>query len=124
MNITNQSLQTFLDYLQNIRRSSTHTIKSYERDLKQAQNFFSKQGLKNWNDINAADLRNFLRWQMEQGLSPKTVHRKLSALKSFYRHFIKMGKLKHNPALKIRGPKRPHSLPKPLEPDQSLISLP
>jgi integrase/recombinase XerC len=56
-------------------------------------------------------IRSWLAGMMEDGLSPRTVNRKLATLKSFYRYFMREGIIESNPLTKVRSPKMNKRLP-------------
>lgn len=126
-------IQKFLEYLEKERKYSNHTIKSYEDDLNQLYVFLSKHfsGVIDLNKIDNVTIRLFLGELVESGLTKKSIARKLSSLKSFFRYLTKEKILVSNPALNIATPKVPKKLPTFLDensidkmmdlPDQSTI---
>ncbi|RCK72056.1 MAG: Tyrosine recombinase XerC [Ignavibacteriae bacterium] len=126
-------IQKFLEYLEKERKYSNHTIKSYEDDLNQLYVFLSKHfsGVIDLNKIDNVTIRLFLGEFVESGLTKKSIARKLSSLKSFFRYLTKEKILVSNPALNIATPKVPKKLPTFLDensidkmmdlPDQSTI---
>lgn len=97
--------QAFFDDHQ--ARFSRETIRSYRIALKQ---FFSFCEI-NFDEVIADDIRNWLIFMGEKGLSSRTIQLKLSAVKSFFRYCMEENKLKKNPALIIQTPKKEDSLP-------------
>src|SRR5690606_4256448 len=61
-----------------------------------------------------------------RGLSPKSLQRRLSAVRSFYRWLLRHGRVKANPAAAVRAPKAPRKLPQVLDPDEAraLVEVP
>ena len=88
----------FLKYLSFEKRLSPHTITSYSNDLEQFLHFYKKYS---FNDsIQKIDKRVIRSWIVElslQDLSPKSINRKLSTLKSFFNYLIKRCSIKLNP---------------------------
>ncbi len=113
-----QQLASFLDYLASIKRHSAHTVNNYERDLEQFAAFCQDKKLTDWQDIQNADIRQYISKRHRQGISSKTLQRQLSSLRSFYRYLIKYHQYVNNPALDIRAPKELKKLPKALDVDQ------
>lgn len=105
-------LQEFLDYLQHEKKFSKHTITSYQNDLQQFQAFLDKE-------IHGADptkitylqVRSWVAELMDSGISAKSVNRKISTLKSFYKNLLRNNVIEVNPLQKIQGPKIPKKLP-------------
>jgi integrase/recombinase XerC len=102
----------YIDYLTFEKRYSAHTIIAYQSDL----NDFSRYILTQYNftDLLQADhifIRSWLISLLEQKITPRSVNRKLSTLKSFYRYCLKQGLLTINPMLKVVAPRVSKPLP-------------
>ena len=78
------SIESFLQYLEKVKRYSKHTLISYQTDLLQVQKFLNNEFELEIQLATSPALRSWLVSLMEQGISPKTVNRKISSLKSFY----------------------------------------
>ncbi|MDK7669180.1 site-specific tyrosine recombinase/integron integrase [Cytobacillus oceanisediminis] len=91
----------------NKTRFSSETTRSYEITLKQFFSFCNK----NYDEVRATDVRAWLASMEEQELKPRTLHLKLSALKSFYHYCMEENKIKKNPTMTIKTPKKEDSLP-------------
>ncbi len=107
-------------YIQHIdleRRLSPHTCNNYRRDLQQAAQFFTAQGLDDVFAIKAHDVRSFSNTLHRQGLSSKSLQRKLSSLRQLYQFFIQLRQTDDNPALNIQLPKGERKLPKVMDTD-------
>jgi integrase/recombinase XerC len=113
-------LHSFLDYLQHEKKFSSHTISSYKADLEQFSAWLQKEihnpSLAN---VDYLQVRSWMAELMDSGLASRSVNRKLSTLKSFYRHLLKNGSIKTNPLQKIQGPKNPKKLPSFLDQTQT-----
>lgn len=92
----------FLDYLQFEKRYSPHTITSYRRDLEDFHSFYIKtEGSEDLSKANKKVIRNFVVELSENGISKRTVNRKLSTLRSFYLFLLKLGEIKVSPVESI-----------------------
>jgi len=111
-------IDDFIDYLAAERMFSGHTLSNYRRDLDQLAVYCSQQSLSQWLDLDTRLLRRYIAQQHSRGLSGKSLQRKLSACRSFYRYLIREGRLTSNPALAVNAPKSAKKLPKPLDVDQ------
>lgn len=105
-------IQEFLKYLEFEKRYSFHTLKSYETDLRQ----FSEFCLKQPGDFRPAEIthkliRTWLVDMVDHGLSPRSINRKISSLKSFFGFMLASGNIESNPMLKILSPKTDKKLP-------------
>lgn len=107
-----QHLNSFIDYISHEKKLSKHTALSYQTDLLQFQNFVEKE-LSNTDllAINYLIIRSWVAELLDTGISARSVNRKLSSLKSFYKYLLKNNLIKINPLQKITGPKTPKKLP-------------
>lgn len=102
----------FIDYIRYEKRYSPHTIQAYQRDLQQFSSYLDEQyGLSGVEKAEAAHIRSWMVKLMEDGLSSRSVIRKLSTLKSFYKYLVRNGLSDHNPSLVISSPKTPRRNP-------------
>lgn len=107
------SFQPFLDHLQFERRVSNHTLTAYTQDLKDFAAYMEQiLNISNLPEIEASDIRTWIVTLLEDGThSARTVNRKLSTLKSFYKYCMKFGQISNNPMLQIHAPKFHKKLP-------------
>ena len=116
----------FLQYLQYEKNHSTHTVEAYKNDLEQFKEFvFGKKDF-NPSEIDTKIVRRWIVSLMEEGYSPMSVNRKLSAVKSFFKYLCKKEQLSANPVKKVTGPKVNQALPyfvKDKEMNQLLVEL-
>ena len=113
-----QKLAGFLTALTAEKRASTHTVKSYQRDLGQLVLYCTNKNIQCWQDIQASDIRAHIAARHRKGLSSKSLQRELSAIRSFYDYLLKNSYAEINPAQQIKAPKQPRKLPKVLDVDQ------
>lgn len=102
---------SFIHYLQVEKRYSKHTILAYEEDLDQFIVFAEISKSAEWNEVNHQLIRGWIVQLLESGQSSRTVSRKLSCLRSFFKWLVAEGKVEQNPMLRIRGPKVEKRLP-------------
>ncbi len=111
-------LTAFEHHLRDERQLSPHTLGNYRRDLLGVTRFCDEQGLSHWQQLHPQQVRNYAARVHRQGLSGRSIQRKLSALRSFCRYLIRQKVLDHNPAQDIRAPRTPHKLPHSLDVDR------
>lgn len=104
--------ESFLNYLKFEKRYSSHTILSYSNDLEQFQTFIT--GLRSGCDEKTADFRDIRAWivnLMEKGISVRSVNRKITTLKSFYKYLLREQVITKNPMNRVLPPKSAKRLP-------------
>ena len=100
-------IQAFLEYLQVERNYSKHTVKSYKTDLLNFQNFIKKTYEADIASVNYNEIRTFIISLTQNNISNRTINRKISALKSFYKFLMKLEIIKSNPLSKHKVLKTP-----------------
>lgn len=101
----------FLNYIQVEKRFSKHTLTAYEQDLEQFIVFAAIQTLTDWNEVNHQLVRSWMVELIEAGQSNRTVNRKLSCLRSFFKWAKNNTLIELDPMVKVRGPKTEKRLP-------------
>lgn len=114
-----EPLEAFLRGLEHERRLSPHTRDAYRRDLEDAAGCFADAGQAGWTDLTAAEVQGFAARRHRNGLSGRSIQRRLSALRTFFDFLIREGRAEHNPARSVRAPKVARRLPKALDPDET-----
>ncbi len=106
----------YLDVLRSQRRLAQNTLDAYARDLAQLEGFLRSREV---TIIEASPvlLRSFLAVRHES-LSPRSVSRKLAALRGFFRYAHKRGWIAESPAARLRSPRLPKKLPRFLDRDE------
>jgi len=106
-------IQPFLDYLKFEKRFSPHTITSYQTDL---TGFFDyvqlTYGVVPLNQLSHIYIRSWLAQLKDGGLTAKSINRKISTLRSFFKYGLKMGWIMQTPMTKINAPKNEKRLPR------------
>lgn len=91
-------ITSFLEYLSLEKKYSVHTIKAYRRDLISFQNFcIESYQQEKISDINYSQIRSWIVDLVERKVSNRSVNRKISSLKSFYKYLQKIKIIQNNP---------------------------
>ena len=99
--------QRFLDYLALEKNYSSLTITSYQKDLQDFITFYSQEeGNENIHDAKKTHIRAFVMSLSQLNKSEKTINRKLSTLRSFYKYLVKEKILLINPIEQVHSMKR------------------
>ncbi|MFW9854839.1 MAG: tyrosine recombinase XerC [Candidatus Thorarchaeota archaeon] len=121
-------IEEFLLFLEVEKNYSAKTIKEYSYDLELFKQSLSSEGLdKKIEKATTTDVRRFLLFlKRDKDYAPRSLHRKICALKSFYKYLRKAGYITTNPVEQIESPKIPKSLPKTVTVDEvfRLLSSP
>ncbi len=113
----------FLKYLEYEKRSSKHTVTSYQEDLQQLQKFLqSTFEINDFSEVKHPHLRNWVIDLMENGLSPSSINRKIACLKSFFKFLKGREYVDANPATKLKPLKTEKRLPTFVQ-EQELMHL-
>jgi integrase/recombinase XerC len=108
----NNHLHSFFDYLTYEKKYSIHTITSYKNDLHQFIEFINPQKEEfPAVEINYQHIRAWVADLIKHKISARSVNRKLSSLKSFFKYLQRLKIIGINPLSKISGPKTPKRLP-------------
>jgi integrase/recombinase XerC len=115
------TIEPFLSYLKFEKRYPRNTVDAYSVDLLQFFEYLQDEehgmGMENPSlpEISAAFVRSWLASLKEKKASAKTINRKISALKSFFKYYLRLGQLEQTPMTNIISPKIPKRLPNYLE---------
>lgn len=114
-------IDNFLRYLKDYKNYSDLTIKSYGIDLRE----FSEYIKKNITSVTKEDIKKYLNYLFIKEDKNKTVSRKISTLKSFYKFLKENEVITINPASNIKYPKKEKTLPKfiPYNELESMINV-
>lgn len=103
--------ESFKDYLQKEKKYSLHTVTAYSNDLSDFEVFlkqdFDQDSLE---DVNYSQIRSWIVFLVDAGISNTSVNRKISSLKSFYKFLLKIKRIQVSPLLKHKALKTPKKL--------------
>lgn len=109
-------IETFIEYIKFEKRYSPHTVLAYKTDLDQFL-AFTETSIQERDPLLLTHgiIRSWLSSLMENNISAKSVNRKITTLKSFYKFLCRNGFLEKNPMVKVQSPKNPKRLPEFVE---------
>lgn len=106
------AIQKFTDYLKFEKRYSQHSIVAYSNDLEQFASFLKAQfDTQAVEEVSSGFVRSWMAIMKDEGMEARTINRKLSALKSFFKFLRKQKVISQNPLATITGPKAGKKLP-------------
>jgi integrase/recombinase XerC len=111
------SIAHFVDMLALQKRASKHTVTSYTNDLQSFATYLASEFEETEVAfVKATHVRSWLAsLKQQENFSPKTINRKLSSVRSFYKYLLKQNVVKLNPATAVIAPKVPKRLPQFVE---------
>ncbi|MEY3835746.1 MAG: hypothetical protein RL293_1831 [Bacteroidota bacterium] len=104
-------LEHFIQYLSFEKRYSPHTIGAYEHDVQQFIDFADLTSIKDFQEVNSFLIRGWIVQLIDDGISNRSVNRKLASLRTYFKWLRKEGQITTNPLAKIQGPKNEKRLP-------------
>ncbi|HEY7638294.1 MAG TPA: tyrosine recombinase XerC [Steroidobacteraceae bacterium] len=110
-------LPRFLAHLSVERRLSAHTDSNYKRDLQRFIAFCDKNAVRDWSRVDSQHVRMFAAAEHRRGASPRSIQRRLSAVRSFFKFQVQLQALKSNPAIGVQAPKASKRLPETIDAD-------
>jgi integrase/recombinase XerC len=135
-------IERFRAYLAAERRCSPHTLAAYTRDIQSLVAYCERTGLEAWTAVDSGHLRSFASRLHAGGLGPRSIQRRLCAVRSFYEflqreaHVLRssaagseqgdVARIRSNPGQDVRAPKAARRLPETLDADQMarLLEIP
>ena len=104
--------ERFLHFLEHEKRYSVHTLKSYSTDLEQFIQFLSSEFQVNTvKDVNFQFVRSWIARLLSNNISARSVNRKITTLKTYFRFLLQENMIKQSPMQKIISPKTSKKLP-------------
>lgn len=117
-------IKPFLKYLSSEKRYSPHTVQAYQKDLDQFSSYLlSDFEIDDTIDVKHIQLRGWVVSLMEQGLSPKSVNRKIATLKSYYKFLLGREYIELNPTAQLKPLKTEKDLPSFVKEDEIIHLL-
>jgi integrase/recombinase XerC len=119
-------IDKFIDHLKYERRLSPLTCKHYRRDLLALAAFCEEIERPTWADLDSEDIRSFSGTSFRRGLSARSIQRRLSAGRTFFRYLLREKHVKRNPVESVPAPKHGKRLPENLDADRmaKLLDIP
>ncbi len=106
--------------------ASAHTLVAYRRDLAKLTGWMQAHDVVDFAALTPEHMRTFVAASHRGGLAPSSLRRLLSASRGLFTWLIAEGRIDHDPAAGVRGPKVPRKLPQVLDTDEAnaLVELP
>ena len=120
-----KELADFLQRLKTERRLSPHTVSAYQRDLNALLGFCARDGIESLAQLDSHSVRRFAAESHRRGLGPRSIARRLSAVRTFLEFLVETRALRANAAVHVQAPKPARRLPATMDADQvaSLLAI-
>ncbi|MFN3528767.1 MAG: tyrosine-type recombinase/integrase [Bacteroidia bacterium] len=111
--------EAYINYLRYEKRASVHTLAAYGNDLSQLGLYLaSTYDIKAIHEAGHQELRSWMVFLLQGGLSPKSINRKISTVKAYFKFLRRTGKISQDPSQRLVRPKLPKRLPMVVGQDQ------
>lgn len=119
-------IDRFIRHLEFERRLSPLTCKNYRRDLELLADWCEQSGVSEWKDLDSEHVRAYAAASFRKGQSGKSIQRRLSAARTFFRYLIREKEVRKNPIATVSAPKGKKRLPDNLDADRMarLLQIP
>jgi integrase/recombinase XerC len=119
-------IDRFIRHLEIERRLSDLTRKHYRRDLVALASWCDEAGIDRWRDLDSEHIRAYSAASYRRGLASKSIQRRLSAARTFFRYLLREKHVKVNPVVSVSAPKAGKRLPGNLDADRMarLLDIP
>ena len=112
MGLPEQWTVSFFRHLEGERGLSENSVLAYQKDLEQFSGYLDASGARLPEELDSALVRGFVYHLDESGITARSVSRKLSAVRTFFRFLCREGVLDSNPARHVTSPKQDKPLPR------------
>ena len=116
----------FIHHLEVERRLSPMTCRHYRRDLEALRAFCETSDLERWSEVGSEHVRAYSAASYRRGLSPRSIQRRLSAARTFFRYLVREKRVRRNPVQSVSAPKSGKRLPASIDADRMahLLDIP
>lgn len=111
-----KTVEQYCDRLLHQKQYSEHTVSNYKRQIVDFLEYVHDK-ISSWPQVTSQDIRLWMAHHHRNGASPSTISLKLSSLRGFLDYLVAQKIIKTNPAIGLRGPKKPKRLPKNIDVD-------
>lgn len=101
----------FVNYLQQVKKSSKNTILSYQRDLNKFMNYATGLKINDIKKVNGTSLNSYILSLEKDNFATSTISRNIATLKAFFNYLYKQNIIETDPAEKLKAPKIEKKMP-------------
>ena len=111
-------IDRFIRHLEIERRLSPLTAKNYRRDLELLLRYADDAGIEDWRNVDSEHIRAFAAAGFRKGISARSIQRRLSAARTFFRYLLREKHVRRNPVQSVSAPRGAKRLPENLDADR------
>ena len=115
-------INSFIEYLKEVKHSSENTVASYRRDLRKLDSYLNSNKIF-LKDVNSTSLNTYILRLEKEGMSSATVSRNVASIRSFFTFLLNKGLIKSNPTETIKPPKVEKKAPETLSIEEVTLLL-
>ncbi len=115
----NLDIQSFMEYLHEVKKTSKNTEDSYERDLKKLKEYLLGKKVSDVEEITEEHLLDYIMMLKEAGRKPSTISRNMASFKAYFDYLKKQGMVEWNVAAGLKAPKVEKKLPEILTAEET-----
>ena len=106
-----KEIDSFISYLHNVKKTSSNTELSYQRDLKKLRAYLEGRGIKNVSEITEEALKDYVSDMADKGFKPATVSRNIASIKAWFHYMMSNGMITKDISLGLKAPKIEKKIP-------------
>ena len=99
-----RQIRLFLKFIETEKKLSKNTLQSYERDLKQFEDYINYNKVL-YTHVHEKQIKSYMEELEEEGKKPSTISRNIASIRSFYLFLVRKEKVKEDPTAHIQSPK-------------------
>lgn len=104
-------IDAFVTYLHNVKKTSTNTELSYQRDLKKLRLFLEEHGIMSVNKVLQSNLEDYISLMKEESFKPATISRNIASIKAWFHYMVKEHIIKDDVSDSLKSPKIEKKIP-------------
>ncbi len=111
LQVMQKEIDSFISYLHNVKKTSSNTELSYQRDLKKLRTYLEGRGIRNASDITEEALLEYIHGMAGEGFKPATISRNIASIKAWFHYMMSNGMISKDISLGLKAPKIEKKVP-------------
>lgn len=111
-------IQEFISYLHEVKKTSSNTESSYQRDLNKLAAYMETQGITEVRRITVTHLQSYILYMEREGFAPATISRNIASIKALFHYLFKKGYITDDVSETLKAPKIEKKMPEILTTDE------